>query len=98
MIAASTRTTSLEFLARELPIAIVCVVDNQKSLYQQLVSSGFALSIGDRDSRGEWHMNNLEIRKAIKYPHVRSDLRKKMLGKVDLKGSARIMDEIELLE
>ena len=77
---------------------IVCVVDNQKSLYQQLVSSGFALSVGDRDSRGEWHMNNLEIRNSIKYPHVRSSLRKKMLGKVDLKGSARIMDTIGLLK
>ncbi len=69
----------------------------KKSLFPE-ISSGFALSIGDRDSRGEWHMNNLEIRKTIKYPHVRSDLRKKMLEKVDLKGPARIMDEIELLE
>ncbi len=88
-------TTSLEFIAREIPTLIACVTNNQIPNYRELVNLGYALPIGSRDEYGFWAFNSKTLESAITEPRVRDVLRKRIRGLIDLGATTRVMNEVE---
>jgi spore coat polysaccharide biosynthesis predicted glycosyltransferase SpsG len=89
-------TSSIEFIAREIPTLVACAVDNQEKFYSELAELGLAIPIGVRDSDGEWQLDLQTIKETIEDPKACLELRRRIHGVIDLKGPSRIMDEIEL--
>lgn len=95
LVITTASTSSIEFIAREIPTLIACAVDNQEKFYSELTELEFAIPIGVRDSDGEWQLDLQTIKKAIEDPGVRLELRLRIHGVIDLMGPSRIVDEIE---
>jgi spore coat polysaccharide biosynthesis predicted glycosyltransferase SpsG len=95
VVLSTASTLSLEFIARELPCGIVCAVNNQKELYEQLAELSYAIPIGGLDSNGAWHFNLENLMRLLSILEVRDGIRTAISGLVDLKGPSRVLDKIE---
>ena len=87
-------TSSLEVVARELPVGVACSVDNQFGYYQALGNSKVAAQIGERVTSGEWEMQSDVIRRLITNQIFQEELRSKAHNFIDLSGAKRIVDAI----
>ena len=96
LVITTASTSSIEFIAREIPTLIACAVDNQEKFYSELTELGYAIPIGMRDSDGEWQLDLQTIKEAIEDPRVCLELRRRIHGVIDLMGPSRIVDKIEL--
>ena len=94
LVFSTASTSSLEIIAREIPLAVCFTVKNQMSCFDALVNQGFAQGIGGIDSEGNWKLDWNAIDAVISD----SELRRKQLlnsrGYFDLLGSKRIVEEI----
>lgn len=97
LVFTTASTTSFEFIAREIPTLIACVVDNQEKTYAELSHLKFALPIGMRSNEGTWCFDQKIIRSAVTNPDVREDLKSRILNVIDLRGPSRVVDEIQYL-
>lgn len=97
LVITTASTTSLEFVAREIPTLIACVVDNQEQTYAELSHLKVALPIGVRSNEGTWRFDQKIIRSAVTDPNVREDLKSRILDAIDLRGPSRVVDEIQYL-
>jgi spore coat polysaccharide biosynthesis predicted glycosyltransferase SpsG len=88
-------TSSLEFIAREIPTLVIRVTSNQQSNYDTLSELGFVLPIGSRDDKNFWSIDIESLRKAVTDRAVRDSLRRGVRGLIDGKGNSRILDLIE---
>lgn len=95
VVLSTASTSSLEFIARELPCGIVCAVNNQKELYDQLGELSYALPLGGLDPNGTWNFNLKNLMRLLSIIEVRDQIRTTISGLVDLKGPSRVLDEIE---
>ncbi len=95
LVISTASTSSIEFIARELPLLVACVVDNQADFYSQLCRLGYALPIGERNPDGSWNLDLRNLSAAIKDPKVRVDLSNRVRGVLDLRGASRVVDTIE---
>ena len=95
LVITTASTSSIEFIAREIPTLIACAVDNQEKLYFDLINLGLAIPIGKRNSTGDWRLDLKAIEVAVRDEGVRLNLRQKIQGYVDLMGPSRILDKIE---
>jgi spore coat polysaccharide biosynthesis predicted glycosyltransferase SpsG len=86
-------TSSLEFIAREIPVGIGCAVDNQQEYYDSLSAAGVAIPIGIFN-QGSWELNEQKITEMVLSAELRESLRRKSSGLFDLHGASRIVDEI----
>lgn len=93
LVFTTASTTSLEFIAREVAVGVGCAVDNQEEYYESLSSTGVAMPVGHRD-KDNWQINHSIITKLVRSKDLRSTLRQRCTGLIDLNGSARIVDEI----
>lgn len=93
LVFTTASTTSLEFIAREAAVGIGCAVDNQEEYYETLSSTGVAMHIGRR-SKDIWQIKHSKITELVRSKDLRTTLRQKCSGLIDLNGSARIVDEI----
>jgi spore coat polysaccharide biosynthesis predicted glycosyltransferase SpsG len=97
-LAITTASTScLEFIAAEIPTAMVCTVDNQKEYYQELSSRGLALPIGTFDVDTWWEINSKELKDLINSKDRQQKLIRAISGKIDFMGANRIVEKIENL-
>jgi spore coat polysaccharide biosynthesis predicted glycosyltransferase SpsG len=96
LVITTASTSSIEFIAREIPTLVACAVDNQEKCYSELGELGFAIPIGIRNSFGDWELDLRTIKKAIEDPEIRSNLKLRVQGVIDLKGPSRILDKIEM--
>ena len=71
-------------------------MENQEKFYSELGELGFAIPIGGRDSFGNWQLDLRTIKNAIEDPEIRSNLKLRVQGVIDLMGPSRIMDKIEM--
>ena len=85
-------TSSLEFIAREIPTGIACAVDNQIDCYAQLGSLGYAAQIGCYGSNGKWDFNLSSIRELLENQEKQDSLRLSTRSLIDLKGAERVVD------
>ncbi len=88
-------TSSLEFIAREVPTAVACAVENQEDLYRQFGELGYAEKIGYRDSIGNWNFDPFKLVELLKSSARREELRNATRGLIDLRGSSRVIDVLE---
>jgi hypothetical protein len=87
-------TSSLEFIAREIPMGVVCAVDNQEDYYSQLGKLGYASQIGIYNSSANWDFNLESIRELLESQEKQDSLRKSTHSLIDLKGAARVFDTL----
>lgn len=90
-------TSSLEFIAAEIPTAILCTVDNQQEYYQELSSRGLALPVGTFTRSEGWVINFEALEDFINSKHKQQELISAITGKFDFLGSRRILGKIEQL-
>jgi spore coat polysaccharide biosynthesis predicted glycosyltransferase SpsG len=95
LVITTASTTSLEFIAREIPTLIVCAIDNQEKTYAELSELNYAMPVGLRNTQGEWQINRDAIRNAIENPQLREELKNRIRGVIDFRGPSRVVDEIE---
>ena len=87
--------TSLEFLAREVPIGIVCAVENQKKLYQELGERKLAIQLGDYQKNIGWRINYLKTAEFLTSAVLRKELMNNIKDLIDLKGASRVVEILE---
>jgi spore coat polysaccharide biosynthesis predicted glycosyltransferase SpsG len=92
LVLTTASTSSLEFVAQEIPTGVVCALDNQEDIYLQLGALGYARQIGKRNSVGQWEFEVPEIVELLDNPIKRDALKRSIKGLVDLKGAARVID------
>ena len=93
LVFTTASTTSLEFIAREIPLGLGCAVDNQKEYYESLASAGVAIPVGEFNG-GRWQLDQTKMADLINSDELRKTLKQKSAGLVDLKGAERIVNEI----
>lgn len=89
-------TSSLEFIAREIPTGVACSVENQEDYYNQLGKLGYASQIGFRNTSGKWIFNVGTIREMLKSKEKQHLLKKATNSLIDLRGAVRVMDKLVL--
>jgi spore coat polysaccharide biosynthesis predicted glycosyltransferase SpsG len=93
LVFTTASTTSLEFIAREIPVGLGCAVDNQQEYYESLAAAEVAIPVGEF-SEGRWKLNHAKMADLINSGELRKTLEQKSAGLIDLKGAERIADEI----
>jgi spore coat polysaccharide biosynthesis predicted glycosyltransferase SpsG len=97
LVLTTASVSSLEILARGLPLGIVCAVDNQLSNYHALGYMGVAAQIGERISSRSWQFDILTIAELINNANFRDKLTRNSHKVLDLQGARRIIEEIKKL-
>ena len=85
-------TSSLEFIAQEIPTGVVCLIDNQEDYYEQLGRLGYATQIGIRTQAGAWEINVEALEVFLGSQEKRDALKQSIMGIIDLEGASRVMD------
>jgi spore coat polysaccharide biosynthesis predicted glycosyltransferase SpsG len=92
VVLTTASTTSLEFIAREIPTGVVCLIDNQEDFYEQLGRLGYATQIGVRTLAGGWEFDVEAIKTLLGCKEKRDALTESVTGLIDLKGAERVID------
>jgi spore coat polysaccharide biosynthesis predicted glycosyltransferase SpsG len=95
LVFATASTSSLELIAREVPVAIACSVDNQVENYKALANAGVAAGIGERISTGQWNLDSNHIKRIVEDFTYRDQIKQAAREYIDLQGAKRIVDEIQ---
>lgn len=94
LVFTTASTSSIEVIARELPLGVACSVDNQITYYEALGNLKVAAKIGERVTSGEWEMNSDVIHRLISDVNFRDELKIATHDFIDLSGAHRILDAI----
>jgi len=94
LVFTSASTSSLEIIAREIPVGICFTVNNQVSYYHALISNGLALGIGNFSQSKNWKLDRMVIEKLFTDASLRGKLSSSSSNFLDLLGSQRIVNEI----
>ena len=94
LVLTSASTSSLEILARSIPLGVVCAVDNQVGYYKSITGNRFAAPLGERVSTSTWELDKIEISRILHDSHYRRILSSNSRNLIDLNGSSRIVDSI----
>jgi len=97
LVFTTSNTSSLEFIARGLPVGVACAVDNQEQYFKSLGELGVAAQIGFRTLSNDWDLDTEKIHLLVKSPELRESLIAKGMGLIDFKGASRIVDIITTL-
>jgi len=92
VVLTTASTSSLEFIAQEIPTGVACLIDNQEDYYEQLGRLGYATQIGIRTHAGAWEINVEAIGDLLGSQEKRDALKQSIIGIIDLKGASRVMD------
>jgi spore coat polysaccharide biosynthesis predicted glycosyltransferase SpsG len=87
-------TSSLEFIAKEIPTGVACAFDNQVDYYDQLGKLGYAHQIGVFESNQTWNFNFPLIKELLQSSERRNSLKEATRGLIDLKGAVRVIDAV----
>lgn len=94
LIFTTASTSSLEVLARGLPLGVSCATENQLGYFKSLDNLGIATVIGERITTGNWELDINAIRALISKPELRDKQVVRASGLVDLHGASRVLDAI----
>jgi spore coat polysaccharide biosynthesis predicted glycosyltransferase SpsG len=94
LVFTSASTSSLEIVAREIPLGVCFTVDNQIPYFNALINSGLALGIGNYSAADGWKLNRDAIESLFSDSTLRDRLSTNSSHFFDLKGSQRIVNEI----
>jgi spore coat polysaccharide biosynthesis predicted glycosyltransferase SpsG len=93
LVFTTASTSSLEFIARGIPIGIGCAVNNQEQYYESLCNMNIASPIG-RYLNGTWQIDLAKIKELINNSNLRKELSLSCANLIDLNGAKRIADEV----
>jgi spore coat polysaccharide biosynthesis predicted glycosyltransferase SpsG len=91
LILTTASTTSLEFIARQIPIGILCAVNNQISYYEALTSKRIAAPLGHY-SKGFFNVNQGLLQDLVTSQTARLSYADYSGLSIDFNGSKRIVD------
>lgn len=94
LVFTTASTSSLEIIAREIPLGVACSVSNQVANYETFGDSNIAARIGVRATSGKWDMHSEVIHRLITDSRFRDDLNTTAYDYIDLLGTKRILDAI----
>ena len=97
LVFTTASTSSLEIIAREIPLAVCSSVSNQGPYLRALSEKSLAIGVGSLNSSGSWNLDSALIRELFNDPNLRYQLRKNSSGFLDLLGSQRIVNELQCL-
>ena len=97
LVFTTASTSSLEIIAREIPLAVCSSVNNQGPYLRALSEKSLAIGVGSLNSSGIWNLDSALIRELFNDPNLRYQLRKNSSGFLDLLGSQRILNELQCL-
>ena len=93
LVFTTASTSSLEFIARGIPIGVGCAVKNQEQCYESLCNMNIASPIG-RYLNGKWQIDLTKIKELINNSNLRKELSLSCSNLIDLDGAKRIADEV----
>ena len=94
LIFTTASTSSLEVLARGLPLGVGCAIENQLGYFKSLDKLRIATLIGERITTGNWELDMKAIRALISKAELRNRQIIRASGLIDLHGASRILDAI----
>jgi len=97
LVITTASTSSLEIIAREIPLGVCNSANNQATYLKAITEKGLAIGIGSLNNSGIWDLDSNVIKALFQDPHLRVQLRKNSHGFLDLLGSQRIVDELQKL-
>lgn len=98
LVFTTASTSSLEIVAREIPLGVACSIANQHTYFQALSDSKVAVQIGDRTRTGYWEFDVGAIRRLISDRKLRNEITMAGSGFIDLDGTKRIIDAVIRLQ
>ena len=91
-------TTLWEVMCLGAAAGFVCVADNQRPAYEQVVDAGLGVGLGHLDDlRAEPTSAAVDVRRLLAQAELRTDLRRRGWELVDGLGSARVVDAMHAL-
>lgn len=94
LVFTTASTSSLEIIAREIPLGICYSVDNQIPYFDALIKENVAFSIGKLNPAKNWELNGEDIKRLVTDSNLRNQLSANSRGFLDLLGSQRLVNEI----
>lgn len=94
LVFTTASTSSLEIIAREIPVGICFSVENQISYFEALIKEEVAFGIGNLNPAKNWQLDMVAIERLITDTDLRDQLSANSSGFLDLLGSQRLVDEI----
>jgi spore coat polysaccharide biosynthesis predicted glycosyltransferase SpsG len=89
--------SAVEFIAREIPLGVVCAATNQERLYMEMSDLGLASPLGSYSTEAGWDINRTYVEDLIFQLGTRAGLQIRQREFIDLKGPTRILDVIDSL-
>jgi spore coat polysaccharide biosynthesis predicted glycosyltransferase SpsG len=94
LVFTTASTSSLEFIASGLPVAIISVADNQETYYKKLGELGIAAQVGRRKNDGTWELSRSLIEELVYSSDLRRKLSSAATNFIDSNGASRIVNAI----
>jgi spore coat polysaccharide biosynthesis predicted glycosyltransferase SpsG len=94
LVFTTASTSSLEIVAREIPLGVCFTAINQVSYFDALIQNEIAVGIGNLSSTENWELNWESVNRLVTDSTLRTQLAKNSSGYLDLLGSERIVNEI----
>ena len=94
LVLTTASTSSLEVIARAIPIGIACAVDNQFGYFEKLGNLGVATQIGERIKTGNWNIYSSNLSRLLGDFDFRRSLINASSNLINFNGSRNILDEI----
>jgi spore coat polysaccharide biosynthesis predicted glycosyltransferase SpsG len=98
LVLTSASTSSLEIVARGIPLGVARIVDNQEVYYKALGAAGLAAQIGYLDNDRSWSFDRGVIKRLIVDSSYRKDLVMATEGAIDFEGASRVLEAIVALD
>lgn len=98
LVLTTASTSSVEVVARGIPLGVALATNNQEIYFRALLDLGLASEIGTRSNTGLWNIEVSNIANLISNVQLRHSLVSSSFGKIDFRGSKRIVDAIVGLE
>jgi len=94
LVVTTSSTSSLEVIARELPLAVLSAVGNQESNFKYISSKGIGLGVGHRTGKGLWDIDLDLLTRLLTDFDLRLQIAHNQKNYLSLNGSENIIRKI----
>lgn len=91
LVLTTSSTSSLEVIARELPLGVLSVVSNQVSNFDYISSKGIGLGVGRRTEKGKWEIDLRMLSRLFTDLDLRLQIAHNQKDYLSLNGSENII-------
>ena len=94
LVLTTASTSSLEVVARGIPVGIACAVGNQIEYFEALSNLGVAVKVGEKTKTGEWNIYTTELFKLFNDKELLKSLTQAGSDIISLNGAKNVIDVI----